>query len=91
MKFTEKDIKYFLDCGYFESDIPQIKRAKRFLRLTNEKGEKMTQDKAVEVLGRENFLSGLSRASFHWTSSRESENGKHTIYFDCSKLFEAVN
>lgn len=91
MKFTGKDIKYFLDCGYFESDIPQIKMAKRVLRITNEKGDKITQDKAIEILGRETFLSGLCRASFHWTSSRESENGTHTIYFDCSKLFEAVN
>ena len=68
MKLTEQDIKCLIDSGYSEQDIPQIKRAKKVLRLRNDNGEKISQDKAVEVLGRENFLSSLGRCAFHWTA-----------------------
>lgn len=86
MKLTKQDIKYLIDIGYYEQDIPQIKRAKKVLRLRNDNGEKISQDKAVEVLGRENFLSSLGRCAFHWTAC--NENNGYIVYFDASKLFE---
>ena len=86
MKLTEQDIQHLISLGYLESDIAQIKRAKKVLRLKNEKGEKVTQDKAVEVLGREKFLSSLGRCAFHWTAC--NINNGYIVYFDASKLFE---
>lgn len=78
MQLTKKDILYLQNMGANNEDIEQIKRAKKVLKLTNEKGERITQNKAVEILGRENFLSSLDRCAFHWTSCNE-KNG-HTIY-----------
>lgn len=87
MKLLKSDIEYLLSMGESVDTIEQIKRAKRIIKLTNAKGERITQDKAVEILGRKEFLSGLDRASFHWTAYRENENGE-SVYFDASKLFE---
>lgn len=86
MTLTKQDIKYLISCGYHEEDIPQIKRAKKVLRLRNEKGEKITQNKAVEILGRENFLSSLGRCAFHCTAC--NKNNGYIVYFDASRLFE---
>ena len=87
MKTTKQDIKYLISCGYCQEDITQIKRAKKVLRLTDEKGKKITQNKAIEILGRENFLSSLGRCAFHWTAYNENENGEQ-VFFDASRLFE---
>ena len=38
--------------------------------------------KAIEILGRKEFLSGLARSTFHWDSQRGD------VSFDSSKLFE---
>lgn len=87
MFFNKIDICKLLEYGYTMEDIEQIKSAKKIVKITSEKGERITQKKAVELLGREKFLSGLGRATFHWTSARETQDGKE-IFFDCSNLFK---
>ena len=44
-------------------------------------------DEAVIILGREEFLSGISRSAIHYTASRESK-GHSIVSFDSSKLFQ---
>ena len=91
MRWSNEDTKLLQEWGYPQDDIVQIKRARKFvmLELSNKEVEdkKISIDKAIEILGREDFLSGLSRASFHWTSVRENDKGD-SVYFDCSKMFE---
>jgi hypothetical protein len=48
--------------------------------------KKISQEKALEILGREEYLSGISRSAFHWSAVRD--NNGETVYFDSSKLFE---
>lgn len=40
-------------------------------------------EKAIEVI----WLSGIGRAAFHWSATRETKDGK-TIFFDARKLFK---
>lgn len=50
-------------------------------------GPRITANKAVTILGREEFLGGISRSVFHYTATRESED--HSIMcFDSSRLFK---
>jgi len=38
-------------------------------------------------MDRETWLSGIGRAAFHWSATRETKDGK-TIFFDARKLFK---
>lgn len=95
MKLTKEDKKYLMALGERHEDIAQIERASKFnileLKLKDlqtGKERKIGQREAIKILGRETFLSGLSRAAFHWSSSRESEDDKFSVYFYCGKLFK---
>lgn len=41
----------------------------------------------LDNMDRETWLSGIGRATFHWSAARETRDGK-TIFFDASKLFK---
>lgn len=95
MRFNENDRDYLRYCGEDDIGINQIERASRskILVLKLDKGdgskeERISQRKAIEILGIREFFSGLQRAAFHGSCSRESEDGKYSIYFDCYKLFK---
>jgi len=49
-------------------------------------GERITARQAVKLLGRKQFLSGISRSAFHWNCSRETDDGG-TVELDSSRLF----
>ena len=55
--------------------------------LVTGKRRKIGQKTAIQILGRETFLSGLSRAAFHWSSSRYSADQLLEVSFYCGKLF----
>ncbi|AAK79136.1 hypothetical protein BJV85_002835 [Clostridium acetobutylicum] len=42
--------------------------------------------KALEVLGRKTYLSGICRSAFYWSAVRN--NNSEEVYFDSSKLFK---
>ena len=98
MEFTEEDKKYLLEKIYggvkqtFEEDLRQIEDAADVTTYTLFKGDKeegrISRKKAIELCGREKWLSGLSRAAFHWTAMREVK-GKEGQYvdFDARRLF----
>ena len=85
MKLTIEDKKILADIGVSDRDFPQIERA---MTKTDYKynSRKISRDKAVELVGRRNYLSGLSRSAFHWTAVRETATGE-CVYFDSHKLF----
>ena len=88
MKLSSEDKILLLRWGYHTKDFPQIEAA---LQARNTKytmdGQTISQATAIAVLGREQFLSGISRSAFHTTAAREKENGK-TVFFDSSHLFK---
>ena len=95
MKLTKEDKLLLFGWGEQVNDIKQIERASKcdILKLTLEnnitgKKKRIGQKEAIRLLGRKTFLSGLSRAAFHWSSERKTENELFSISFDCSKLFE---
>lgn len=86
MKLTSEDKKVLKKNRYLDQDMSQIEKATT--KTTYEmNGEKISREKALEVLGREKYLSGISRSAFHWSAVRDNNNGE-TIYFNSSKLFE---
>lgn len=90
MKLTREDKTILKEIGVPDSDFSQIERAASKTNFEHYPkigvGWKISMDKAIELLGRKSFLSGLARSAFHWSAMRETENGD-TIYFDSSKFF----
>jgi len=86
MILTNEDKQYLIECGYEKEDFNQIARA--ISKTTYEyKGEKISVQKAIDVIGREAFLSGIARSAFHWTSAREDKAGE-CVFFDSHSLFK---
>ena len=49
---------------------------------------RISRKEAIELLGRETWLSGLDRSAFHWSAMRQTKDDKGYVYFDSSKLFK---
>lgn len=87
MKLTNQDKEQLKNWGYTDKDLKQISAAIGCTVYTF-KGERITADKAVDLLGRKNFLSGIGRSAFHFTTAKEVEDGSHAVvHFDSYKLF----
>lgn len=83
---TNEDKQFLIECGYEKEDFNQIARA--ISKTTYEyKGENITAQKAIEIVGREAFLSGIARSAFHWTAAREGKDG-NCVLFDSKSLFK---
>lgn len=91
MRLTDEDKKLLKEWGYPKSDLNQIEVATSITKYLytpkGKKKEKIVCDvTARELLGDQEYLSGISRSAFHRTSSRETLDGG-TIFFDTSALF----
>lgn len=87
MKLTEADKEMLLEWGHPESDLPQIEEALKKSKTKYETGgAAISREEAVSLLGRETYLSGISRSAFHYTACRQTPDGK-VVYFDSSNLF----
>ena len=81
---TPEDIKWFKDSGYTDDDIKWIQKClddDGFV-MTDRFNKRIVAETAREMLGREEFLSGLGRSCFHWSCGRGE--GKNTVNFDTS-------
>lgn len=94
MKLTSEDKKLLQSWGYPEDDFRQIEEAfaktnTKYELLSEDKNEdeKISREEAVEILGRETYLSGIVRSAFHWSSVRENNKGQK-VYFNSSNLFK---
>ena len=94
MKLEKGDKDLLRSWGYSENDFPQIEEAMKKAKTTYElqgKGhdpaDRITREEAVRLLGRREYLSGISRSAFHYSAARNTPDGK-TVFFDSSKLFK---
>jgi hypothetical protein len=86
MKLTSQDQVLLIKYGHPKSDFRQIERAlNKTTYETN--GKKITREEAINILGTETYLSGISRSAFHWSAFRENEKGQG-VYFNSSQLFK---
>lgn len=78
---TEKEI--LKQQGWPDDEIEQIQEAANCTKY-DYNGEKIGVKKAIEILGRETWISGLCRSAFHWTATC----GR--VGFDSSKIFKDI-
>lgn len=87
MKLTSADMALLLEWGHPESDFQQIEEAFKKSKTKYKFGDKpISREEAISLLGREQYLSGISRSAFHYTAARETPDGQF-VYFDSSNLF----
>lgn len=88
MKLTKEDRAFLLSLGHEEYDLPQIEAALHEGRTTYTLGDKpITRAQAIQLLGRESYLSGISRSAFHYTAEQTTETGE-AVGFDSYRLFQ---
>lgn len=81
---TEDDLIQLTQWGHSLDELEQIETSYK-VTVYKHDGKRISAKKAKEILGNTEFLSGLSRSSFHWTAARE--NNGVTVSFDSRKLF----
>lgn len=88
MKLTNADKKLLISWGHPERDLLQLEMAlhERHTKYTLD-GQPIPRATAIAALGREKFLSGISRSAFHGTAARETADGK-IVLFDSSRLIK---
>ena len=86
-RLTKEDRKTLLDWGFPEDELAQIEEAANRSTYVLDDEKPINVWDVINILGKETFLSGIRRSAFHWTSSRNTEDGKHEVSFDSSILF----
>ena len=89
MKLSKADREY-IRRNFWESEdsIDQIERCIDKTKFTLD-GKKIPTARAIEMLGREKFLTGMDRSAFHFTTVVETDDGR-LIHFDSSRFFKGV-
>ena len=88
MKLTNKDKKYLLSIGYENDDFSIIEETVKFIRceLIGKPDTRINKDKAIKLLGRELFINGIGRATFHGSAIRRcAEDTNIEVYFEKRK------
>lgn len=88
MKLTKKDKEILKSMGYVDWDLQQIEAASNdtSYRITGT-DKTFSEEKALELLERKAFLSGLARSTFSGTSYRNELNGTRTIMIESRDFF----
>ncbi len=86
-EFKARCVEYFTRIGHPKDDLNQLWRAVHQAKLTltdkkTGKEQPIAIDRAIEVLGEEEFLSGISRCAFHASACRKDAKGRFSVYFD---------
>lgn len=89
MNLTRNDIIFLQEIGFQAEDMEQIDIAIDYTILTLEDDTQISVKKACDILGREEFLSGIGRSAFHYTSVRFGKD-ETAIYFDTSEMFKVM-
>lgn len=79
MKLTAEDESVLLEIGNLKQDIPQLREAARKAKIEYQNSY-ISHERAVELLGRRTYLTGISRCAFHASAVRETPTGE-TVYF----------
>lgn len=91
MKLTVEDKKLLAQWGHPEKDFHQIEEAMQKSKTKYKLGSTpISCEKAIDLLGRERYLSGIARSAFHFSAAREVPNSMsgEIVYFDSSRLFK---
>ena len=87
MKLTSNDKGMLRKWGFSDQNFAQIEEALQKSKTKYKLGsDPISREEAIVLLGRDVFLSGISRSAFHFTAARETADGK-VVYFDSSRLF----
>ena len=87
MKLTSNDKGMLRKWGFSDQDFAQIEEALQKSKTKYKLGsDPISREEAIVILGREAFLSGISRSAYHFTAARQTPDGK-IVYFDSSNLF----
>ena len=92
---TKRDKAYLMKIGYLSCDLPYIERAAGSMKYeywkthkaagdTFHTEEKIDQERAIALVGKQAWLSGIGRACFHASAVREtkgSRKGCSQVYF----------
>lgn len=96
IKLTNKDKAYFTGLGYKESEFFHIEYAltNSIIEITDDnsksrKARRCSAKRAIEILGRETFLTATAMADFHFPSRRYSPDGRYMINFRLKKWWES--
>lgn len=73
--------KILFDFGYTSEDVDLIIEREKVCKFECE-NETITIQEARELLGVYEYLSGLSRACFHWSAERENKGFKVSFSFN---------
>lgn len=88
MKLSNDDKALLRSWGYEERDFRQIEEALRGDKTVYElENRRISRKQAIGLLGMRDFLSGVARSAFHWSSARETADGK-VVYFDSRTFFK---
>lgn len=88
-RLKEQEVALLKQFGYTGEDIEQIEEAVLAGEFITSKGKKVDWLTAKRIVGRKEFLSGIGRASFHWTAMRYCQNNpRRSILFDFSNFFK---
>lgn len=91
MKLTKADIEQLKAWGFAERDIPQIQDAAnktKYEMLCVGGAWKVGVRDVIDEIGRDGWLSGISRSAFHWTATRFNNDKSVRIDFDSSAVWE---
>ena len=94
MKLTKKDKEYLLSIGAKECDLKQIEESTKMTKyeMYTKEDESIVHRigvrKAIEILGRKTFLTGILRSAFHKTAVRYNEDGTIFVMFDAEKYWK---
>ena len=86
MELTKKDKEQLLKWGYLEEDFAQIERAinnGNIESYSKKNGwRKISPETALRMIGRREFLSGVSRAAFHASAERNDAKYRFRVCFE---------
>lgn len=86
-RLSQSDRKTLAALGYPEGDFRQIELAANKATFVLDNETPVNVHEALELLGQETFLCGVARAAFHWTSCRETKDGRD-IGIDASVILK---
>ena len=91
MKLSGEDKALLRQWGFDDKDFPQIELATQARYTKYKLGNKaISRERALCLLGRRKYLSGIARSAFHYTAARtvgdDGESG--VVCFDSSRLFK---
>ena len=95
-KLNKSDIEFLKENDYIRSndDLKQIQQGINKGTYTLVVETELDVKQVIDLIGRENFLTGAGRAAFHYTACRnikeidgQSLNSEVAVYFDFSKIF----